>query len=489
MAKRKLYIALVCLLALALLAAVAFGTYYLAGALSNEYSLRVTLNGRREIVVPYGDTYKELGAQAEFSGTHFSKEPVDVEVTVENKVDSEKLGIYVLKYTATYKGYVGTAYRKVSVLDEVAPEITLVADPDKYTLPTKTYKEEGFTATDNHDGDITDRVKREVTRKNITYTVTDSSGNKTEVVREIFYDDPIAPVIKLKGKSVVTIKQGEEYKEPGFTAKDNCDGNLTKRVRVTGRVDVDTPGDYTIQYSVRDSYDNLAAVCRTVRVKGKSSSSGSVQKPTVVVPNGKVIYLTFDDGPGPRTPELLKVLKKYNVKATFFVMNTDYVSTIKQIVKDGHSIGVHTATHNYRQIYASESAYFKDLEKMKGIIKKLTGIETTLIRFPGGSSNTVSSFNRGIMTRLTKRVVQEGYQYFDWNVDSNDAGGAYTSRQVYNNVISGVKNRKVSIVLQHDIKGFSIDAVEDIILWGLKNGYTFLPLDSTSPGAHHGINN
>ena len=126
---------------------------------------------------------------------------------------------------------------------------------------------------------------------------------------------------------------------------------------------------------------------------------------------------------------------------------------------------------------------------MKKIIKDLTGVETTLIRFPGGSSNTVSSFNRGIMTRLSKLVVEKGYQYFDWNVDSEDAGGAYTSYQVYKNVINGVKNRKTSIVLQHDIKGFSVDAVEDIILWGLHNGYTFLPLQANSPGSHHGINN
>ena len=82
-----------------------------------------------------------------------------------------------------------------------------------------------------------------------------------------------------------------------------------------------------------------------------------------------------------------------------------------------------------------------------------------------------------------------GFQYFDWNVDSNDAGGAKTAEKVYENVISGVKNRSVSIVLQHDTKGYSVDAVEKIIKWGLENGYTFLPLKSNSPTAHHGVNN
>lgn len=93
------------------------------------------------------------------------------------------------------------------------------------------------------------------------------------------------------------------------------------------------------------------------------------------------------------------------------------------------------------------------------------------------------------MSRLTKSVRDMGYQYFDWNVDSNDAGGAKSSDEVVDNVINGIKKHKTSIVLQHDTKSFSIDAVERIIQWGLNNGYIFLPLDETSPGMHHGVNN
>ena len=487
MTKRKFYTALACLMALALLVVAIVGVVYAVRTAKNEYTLQISLNGTQELVVPYGETYQELGATAQFSGTHLQKEPIKVEVTVVNSVNSEALGVYYVKYTASFKGAMGTAYRKVSVLDREKPKITLVADPKGFTLPTKTYKEEGFSAVDNYDGDITDRVERKVTRTEITYTVTDASGNKAQVVRKIVYDDPIAPEIKLNGGKTITLLQGKKYIESGFTAKDNCDGDLTEKVTVTGNVDVNTPGNYILQYSVIDAYNNLTTVSRTVQVKRRSS--GSIKQPDVVVPSGKVIYLTFDDGPGYRTPELLDILKKYNVKATFFVMNTDYISTIKRIAKEGHSLAIHTESHNYRKIYASETAYFKDLEKMRSIIKKVAGVDTNLIRFPGGSSNTVSSFNPGIMTRLTDLVEEKGYRYFDWNVDSNDAGGAYTSRQVYNNIISGVKNRKVSIVLQHDIKGFSIDAVEDVIIWGLKNGYTFLPLQENSPGAHHGINN
>ena len=93
------------------------------------------------------------------------------------------------------------------------------------------------------------------------------------------------------------------------------------------------------------------------------------------------------------------------------------------------------------------------------------------------------------MSWIAEEVVDRGFRYFDWNVDSCDAGGAKTADQVYENVISGIKGRKVSIVLQHDTKGYSVDAVEKIIQWGLEHGYTFLPLTSTSPTASHDILN
>lgn len=487
MTKRKPWgVVAVCVLVLLFVCLITAGTMYIIKSVQNVYTMQIAINGDSTITLEYGEKYEEPGCSAYFSGTHFNKEPISVEVSAVNSVDEQKTGEYLLKYIATHKGITGTAYRRVRIVDTEKPVITLTADPEKYTLPTEKYEEEGFSAVDNYDGDITQQVKRTETKEAITYTVTDASGNTATVVRKIIYDDPIAPTLVLKGKKSITIKQGKKYKEPGYTAMDNCDGDLTKKVKITGKVNVDEPGTYTLQYSVVDAYKNKTTVARVVEVKAKKTAA---PQPDVVEPTGKVIYLTFDDGPGPRTPELLDILKEYNVKATFFVMNTDYVDTIKRIAKEGHSLGIHTASHNYKKIYASEKAYFKDLNKMKGIIEDLTGVETTLIRFPGGSSNTISSFNSGIMTRLTKAVKKKGYQYFDWNVDSNDAGGAYTAQQVYSNVISGVQNYNTSIVLQHDVKGFSIDAVEDIIIWGLNNGYTFLPLDAKSPGCHHGINN
>ena len=370
------------------------------------------------------------------------------------------------------------------MVDTQVPTIELVSDPDRYTLPGHPYEEEGFTATDNYDGDITDRVHRVEKDGTVTYTVKDSFGNTTTVTRTIVYNDPIAPELTLEGEPFIALQIGEEYLEPGYAAKDNCDGDLTETVQISGNIDTFKVGRYILTYTVTDSYGNTTSATRTVFIKEREKDK--VNDPTK---GDKIIYLTFDDGPGAHTERLLDVLEKYNVQATFFVVNTGYISTVKRIAEEGHSVAIHTATHKFQQIYASEDAYFNDLYKMQDIIKQYTGITTKLIRFPGGSSNTVSSFNKGIMTRLTKLVEDAGFVYFDWNVDSMDAGGAKTAKKVYENVINGVSGKKNSVVLMHDIKSYTVDAIEKIIIWGLDNGYTFLPLTEDSPTCHHRVNN
>ncbi len=200
------------------------------------------------------------------------------------------------------------------------------------------------------------------------------------------------------------------------------------------------------------------------------------------VKSDKVIYLTFDDGPGPYTEKLLRYLRQYDVKATFFVTNQSprYIHLLKTMADDGHAIGVHTLTHNWN-IYSSEEKYMKDFNAMHKIIKDETGIDTKIFRFPGGTNNTVSrSYSRGIMTRLAKKMTAEGYYYFDWNVDCYDTSG-YNSTQIANTTIAQIKNRKTSIVLMHDIKNSTVESVKRIIEFGLANGYTFEVLDENSP--------
>ena len=450
--------------------------------LVNRFSVVITMRGEPEITVEYGDGYTDPGADACLVGTMFLKSGYEVDVTEENNVDPQTVGTYTVSYYAECLWYSQRVERTVHVVDTKPPVIDLVSSPDTFTIPGEAYQEEGYSAEDNYDGDLTSQVKREEKDGFVTYQVQDSSGNQTTVRREIVYFDPIPPELTLAGEEKIVLSAGYSYSEPGYTATDNCDGDLTEQVTVSGSVNIYQAGTYYLEYSVEDSYGNTATATRTVTVL-------PIRQPETVTPTGKVIYLTFDDGPCSNTGRLLDILNQYNVKATFFVVNNGYYDTLRRIAQEGHSLAIHTATHNYSQIYASEEAYFDDLNTMRSIIQEETGVDTTLLRFPGGSSNTVSSFNKGIMTRLTKAVTDMGYQYFDWNVDSNDAGGASSADEVFRNVVNGIGGKNTSVVLQHDIKGFSVDAVEKIIVWGIANGYTFLPLDASSPTCHHGVNN
>lgn len=474
---------LVCVLAVLLV--VAIGVAVLVGSTQ----LQISLKGDKEITLEYGAPYADPGASAKLSSTIFDNQ--NVQVTADSIPDLTTLGTYTVTYTAKHLLLRATAQRTIHIVDTVAPVITLKYSTDGFLKPGDEYVEEGFVAEDNYDGDITANVKREVKGDTVYYTVTDSSGNTTQITRPIKYGDEDAPVLTLEGESTIKIKAGEKFTDPGFKAVDNVDGDITDKVTVSNNHNTNKAGTYTVTYTVVDSFGNTATATRTLIVE-------AAKQPETVTPQGGTIYLTFDDGPGPYTRQLLDVLKKHNVKATFFVCDKGptYNKIMKDIVDEGHAIAIHSATHDYNKIYASEEAFFEDLNAMSDIIYKYAGVRTTLMRFPGGSSNMVSKFNPGIMTRLTQMVEDQGYQYFDWNVDSDDAGGTRTAEGVFynvahgkNDVWRGCEDGKVSVVLQHDIHKYSVEAVEKIIKWGLENGYQFLPLDATSPKAHHGVNN
>ncbi len=441
--------------------------------------LKLTLNGAENITLEFGETYTEPGYSASYGGTDLSGQ-----VQVSGQVDAAAVGTYNLTYTLQHENEQIIKRRTVHIVDTEAPTIVLIYNDSVFTLPGHEYVEEGYVAEDNYDGTITDKVQRVQEGGQIIYQVFDSSGNRTEVRRTIKYNDITAPVLTLQGKDTVYISKGGSYEEPGYTAIDDAEGDISDKVQVSGVYDLTTPGDYTITYTVTDNYGNTATATRTIRV------TKVMDDPNPEPVDGHVIYLTFDDGPSQHTLRLLEVLAKYDVKATFFVVGTAGMGYLDEIAAGGHAIALHSNTHDYEKIYASEDAFFSDLYALQQKIYDSVGVYTTLMRFPGGSSNTISKkYNNGIMTRLTQAVVEQGFQYFDWNVDSNDAGGANTADEVYNNVIKGVRNNKYSVVLQHDIHGYSVDAVERIIQWGLANGYAFAALSPSSPGAHHPINN
>lgn len=462
------------------------GCIYVFTYCINQFHLEINLRGDDHMVLEYGDSYVEPGAEARFYGTHLVPEGIEMDVQITGFVDEKKVGTYEIIYEAVHERWHARKTRTVEIVDTQVPKIWLVEVPGNYVIPGEPYREEGFMARDNYDGDLTDLVQKTILEDKIIYEVSDSSGNLTRDERILVYYDPVPPEILLEGDTSITLKEGQTYREPGFSARDNCDGDLTQKVRITGAVDTRKPGTYKLYYTVEDRFGNTDTQVRVVRVKALPKPK---PQQTETIPSGKVIYLTFDDGPSKHTEKLLEILDKYHVKATFFVVNTSYSHLIDDIVSRGHSIAAHAYNHDYDKLYASEEAYFEDLQKILNVIEKCSGARTKLIRFPGGSSNTVSRFNEGIMSKLTHEVVNRGYRYFDWNVDSNDAGGAKTAEKVFENVTAGVRGRRVSIVLQHDTKGYSVEAVEKIIIWGIENGYTFLPLKDDSPTAAHEVMN
>ena len=198
--------------------------------------------------------------------------------------------------------------------------------------------------------------------------------------------------------------------------------------------------------------------------------------------NEKVCYLTFDDGPNTTiTPKVLDTLKKYDVKATFFVISPksdETESLYKRIVDEGHTIGVHTASHKYEYIYSSAENYLKDFNKVSERVENATGVKPEIFRFPGGS---VNSYNIGIYMQLISEMYRRGYVPYDWNISSGDAAASYVSADdIVRNVVEKGQNINKKIVLMHDGKGHgtTAEALPRIIEGLQAQGYTFKALDN-----------
>lgn len=227
---------------------------------------------------------------------------------------------------------------------------------------------------------------------------------------------------------------------------------------------------------------------KTKRMLNKQESTSETENHSSMqsIDSDNIIYLTFDDGPDEATtPQLLKILNNKKVKATFFVTGHGPDNLIKQEYDDGHKIGLHSFTHNYETVYASENNYFNDLQLISDRVANVTGQRSELVRVPGGSSNTISNtYSPGIMNYILPEIIDKGYQYFDWNVSSGDGAIQTSSDQPYNNVTTQLVTHRNNVVLMHDTKQTSIDAVSRIIDFAKQNRYHFELLNKNSFPAH-----
>lgn len=558
--KKKLALLIILAISFAILCAVAI--FFLLQQLKNT-PLTLSVLDNQRITLEYGiDSPPEVTAS--YRDSQFSKEDIYVDVQIEGELDLTKIGTYTVTYIASNDEETVTATHTYVIQDITAPTITLIGGDIGYYSPGYTYVDPGVIATDNYDGDITDKVIRTETANAIIYTVQDSYGNEHSVTRTLICQDIVPPTLYLNGEENMIIKKGskftdpgcvafddvngdvsatistsgsintkaygkqyitytaidssgnvsqvqrtvvvqeftppeitltggtayvkagEEFVDPGYTASDDIDGDVSANVIVSGILDTTQTGVYNLTYTAFDSSLNQTSVNRTVYVYEPQSNELRIN------PTDKIVYLTFDDGPGQYTELLLDKLDKYNIDVTFFVTNQfpAYQEYIGDAYFRGHTIGLHTYSHKFSRVYSNENAYYDDLNSMSQVVESLTGIRPIIIRFPGGTSNTISrNYEKGIMTSLTKSVTDKGYLYCDWNVDSKDAGGATSAAEVAENIIKGIQKQDVSIVLQHDTKLYSIEALDEVICWGMANGYTFLPMTERTPMHHHNARN
>ena len=419
------------------------------------------INGDKNIEIDYKSEYKDKGANYKLFGIDVSNS-----IKVKNKVNTKKIGEYEVIYSIKYFFINIKRSRKVKVVDKSAPIIKLKGEDKVVICPNSVYAEEGYEANDIKDGDVTKKVKVKQEEDKITYSVTDKAGNKSKKERIIIKEDKEPPKLTLVGKDITVVGLSYNYVDSGYEVSDNCD----KEVKVTheGNIDVNKEGRYNITYIATDSSGNETKITRTVVVQKQSGGTG-------------IVYLTFDDGPSSSgsTEKILEVLRNNGVKATFFVTGNGPANLIKKEYNEGHVIALHTYTHSYANVYSSVDNYFNDLNKISDLVYSQTGQRTNIIRFPGGSNNTVSNrYSNGIMNTLTKQVLDKGYIYFDWNITSGDAGECSTSSCVYNNVTNRLSKSRSNIVLMHDVKWFTANALDDIIKFAKNNGYTFGVLSS-----------
>lgn len=244
-----------------------------------------------------------------------------------------------------------------------------------------------------------------------------------------------------------------------------------------------------------DERDRLQAVLRineaNVPEDKETAQTKEVSEfnPEPAAGNRKV-YLTFDDGPSANTALLLDILAEYNVKATFFVTGKNkesYGDIYRRIVEEGHTLGMHSYSHEYSTIYASPENFQEDLETLQDFLYRETGTLSKFYRFPGGSSNQVSKTD---IRELIDYLDTKDISYFDWNISGGDAGGTTVdSGQIIDQVMGDMASHQVAVVLLHDgaDKHSTVEALPELIekIWAMNDGTQILPItEETMPIRH-----
>ena len=397
------------------------------------------------------------------------------------KIDSSQVNVKkVGEYKVVYKYKDEEKTLKVNVVDTLPPEFDVkskkvalnqTVEPSEFVKNIKDASQTKVSFAKNYEFN-------KVGWQEIEVIVKDEYDNETrKKVKVNVVKDEKAPEIIVGSANVVV---GEKIDLKALaTIKDDFDKNPTLKVE-SDKLDTNKIGTYQVKYIAKDVSGNQSEKTIQVEVVDKTKD------------NEKVVYLTFDDGPSRHTPEVLEILKRYQCKATFFItgMNEKYRPYIKTAYDQGHTIGLHTYSHNYSKVYASTNAYFKDLDKVGKLAKEYIGFTPKYIRFPGGGSNTISrKYNKGIMSQLTKQVGKKGYIYYDWNCENGDGYAHMSQSQMLKRATSS--SAKKVMILMHDANGKqnTVDILPKVIEHYQKKGYTFKAIDDSTPVFHQHVNN
>lgn len=221
-----------------------------------------------------------------------------------------------------------------------------------------------------------------------------------------------------------------------------------------------------------------------VKAQEKQNVSGTA----VEAHETKKVYLTFDDGPSKQTEKVLDILKKKNVKATFFVIGREdefSKGIYKRIVKEGHTLGMHSYSHIYKELYGSLDGFKKDFYKISDYLFDVTGQRSVFYRFPGGSSNSVNQFP---VQEYTTFLQEQGVSYMDWNViAANGTTDNVSKEEMVKSVMDGVVRYSTSVVLMYDSadKKMTAESLEAVIDSLQAGGYELLPIAADTVPVHH----
>lgn len=306
-------------------------------------------------------------------------------------------------------------------------------------------------------------------------------ASRLDAYKDQFKQDQIE-IGELKERLKVYMNSDDVYQQLEDLQKENKE--LKERLGIT-----EEPTEKPTEAPTETPTEKSTEAPTEKPTEGKSGEIPVLVEDPIIPANGKVAYLTFDDGPSEYTPQLLEILAKYNVKATFFVnWKPKYKEYYKMILDAGHALGNHSYDHEWSGCYSSVEGFIEEITKLEDLVYAETGYKMNIMRFPGGTDNHINRKYNDNDPYLTTRCViasQElGYTRFDWNVESRDADGkTYTAQQIVNFVVQGSKNRQNAVILMHDApsKKSTREALEDIILGLQELGFTFDKLSPEAP--------